>query len=218
MSCENKVLGARQGRPAAPRAARRTPRRPSKLATARLLADSTLAAELGVGAVDEDALYDAMDWLVERQERIERRLAKRHLAEGGQALYDVSSSYYEGRTCPLARFGHSRDGKRGRPVVVYGLLADAEGRPVAVRAHPGDTADPNTLPGEVERRRGAASPTCWPTSRRAAATAAAPRRFPTRPPSTATPNPRPFRPAPWNSSERSQSTSLSRRHFSLCDQ
>lgn len=135
--------------------AERVLRPASKLATARLLADSTLAAELGLGAVDEDALYEAMDWLVERQERIERRLAKRHLAEGGQALYDVSSSYYEGRTCPLARFGHSRDGKRGRPVVVYGLLADAEGRPVAVRAHPGDTADPNTLPGEVERLRGA---------------------------------------------------------------
>ena len=126
----------------------------SKLATARLLDDSTLAAELGLGAVDEDGLYEAMDWLAERQERIERRLAKRHLAEGGQALCDVSSSYYEGRTCPLARFGHRRDGKRGRPVVVYGLLADAEGRPVAVRAHPGDTADPNTLPGEVERLRG----------------------------------------------------------------
>ena len=86
-------------------------------------------------------------WMVGRGralERIERRLAKRHLAEGaegGQAPYDVSSSYYEGRSCPAARFGHSRDGKRGRPVVVYGLLADAEGRPVAVRAHPGDTAE-----------------------------------------------------------------------------
>ena len=135
--------------------AERVLRPASKLATARLLDDSTLAAELGLGAVDADDLYEAMDWLAERQERIERRLAKRHLAEGGQALYDVSSSYYEGRTCPLARFGHSRDGKRGRPVVVYGLLADAEGRPVAVRAHPGDTADPNTLPGEVERLRGA---------------------------------------------------------------
>ena len=135
--------------------AERVLRPASKLATARLLDDSTLAAELGLGAVDADDLYEAMDWLAERQERIERRLAKRHLAEGGQALYDVSSSYYEGRTCPLARFGHSRDGKRGRPVVVYGLLADAEGRPVAVRAHPGDTADPNTLPGGVERLRGA---------------------------------------------------------------
>ena len=134
--------------------AERVLRPASKLATARLLGDSTLAAELGLGAVDEDGLYEAMDWLGERQERIERRLGKRHLAEGGQALYDVSSSYYEGRSCPLARFGHSRDGKRGRPVVVYGLLADAQGRPVAVRAHPGDTADPNTLPGEVERLRG----------------------------------------------------------------
>ena len=134
--------------------AERVLRPASKLATARLLGDSTLAAELDLGAVDEDGLYEAMDWLAARQRRIERRLAKRHLAEGGQALYDVSSSYYEGRTCPLARFGHSRDGKRGRPVVVYGLLADAAGRPVAVRAHPGDTADPNTLPGEVERLRG----------------------------------------------------------------
>ena len=134
--------------------AERVLRPASKLATARLLGDSTLAGELGLGDVDEDGLYEAMDWLAARQERIERRLAKRHLAEGGQALYDVSSSYYEGRTCPLARFGHSRDRKRGRPVVVYGLMADAEGRPVAVRAHPGDTADPNTLPGEVERLRG----------------------------------------------------------------
>ena len=135
--------------------AERVLRPASKLATARLLDDSTLAGELGLGALDEDALYEAMDWLGERQERIERRLAKRHLAEGGQALYDVSSSYCEGRSCPLARFGHSRDGKRGRPVIVYGLLADAEGRPVAVRAHPGNTADPSTLPGEVERLRGA---------------------------------------------------------------
>ena len=134
--------------------AERVLRPASKLATARLLGDSTLAGELGLGDVDEDGLYEAMDWLAARQERIERRLAKRHLAEGGQALYDVSSSYYEGRTCPLARFGHSRDRKRGRPVVVYGLMADAEGRPVAVRAHPGDTADPNTLPSEVERLRG----------------------------------------------------------------
>ena len=134
--------------------AERVLRPASKLATARLLGDSTLAGELGLGDVDEDGLYEAMDWLAARQERIERRLAKRHLAEGGQALHDVSSSCYEGRTCPLARFGHGRDRKRGRPVVVYGLMADAEGRPVAVRAHPGDTADPNTLPGEVERLRG----------------------------------------------------------------
>ena len=135
--------------------AERVLRPASKLATARLLGDSTLAGELGLGAVDEDALHEAMDWLGERQERIERRLARRRLAEGGQALYDASSSYCEGRACPLARFGHSRDGKRGRPVVVHGLLADAEGRPVAVRAHPGNTADPSTLPGEVERLRGA---------------------------------------------------------------
>ena len=129
------------------------PRLASKLETARLLGDSTLAGELGLGTVDEDALYEAMDWLGERQERIKRRLAKRHLAEGGQALHDISSSYCEGRSCPLVRFDHSRDGKRGRPVVVYGLLADAEGRPAAVRAHPGNTADPSTLPGEVKRLR-----------------------------------------------------------------
>ena len=126
----------------------------SKLATVRLWRATTLAAELGVEGADEDDVYDAMDWLLGRQPRIERRLAGRHLAEGAQALYDVSSSYYEGRTCPLMRFGHSRDGKRGRPIVVYGLLADAAGRPVAVQAYPGNTADPKTVPDQVARLRG----------------------------------------------------------------
>ena len=126
----------------------------SKLATTRLWRATTLADELGVAGADEDDLYGAMDWLLERQGRIEKRLAGRHLAEGARALYDVTSSYYEGRTCPLMRFGHSRDGKRGRPIVVYGLLADAAGRPVAVRAHPGNTADPNTVPDQVAKLRG----------------------------------------------------------------
>ena len=85
-----------------------------------------------------------------RQDRIQRRLAQRHLDDDSQVLYDVSSSYYEGRTCPLMRYGYSRDGKRARPIVVYGLLADAQGRPLAVQAYPGNTADPTTVPDQVQ--------------------------------------------------------------------
>ena len=117
----------------------------SKLATTRLWHATTLAETLQVGDADEDELYGAMDWLVARQSRIERKLAARHFAEGSQVLYDVSSSYYEGRTCPLARFGHNRDGKRGKPIVVYGVLTDAEGRPLAVEVYPGNTGDPSTV-------------------------------------------------------------------------
>jgi transposase len=95
-----------------------------------------------------------MDWLLERQTRIEAKLAQRHLAEGAQVLYDVSSSYYEGRTCPLMQFGHNRDGKKGRTIVVYGLLADREGRPVALEVYAGNTADPKTVPDQVEKLRG----------------------------------------------------------------
>ena len=87
----------------------------SKLATTRLWHTTTLAEELSLEDTDEDDLYEAMDWLLERQDRIERKLAKRHLAEGDPVLYDVSSSYYEGQTCPLMQFGHNRDGKRDRP-------------------------------------------------------------------------------------------------------
>jgi transposase len=122
----------------------------SKLANTRHWHDTTLAEELGVADATEDQLYDAMDWLLERQSAIEKKLAKRHLTDGTLVLYDVTSSYYEGRTCPLARFGHDRDGKTGCPIIVYGALTDAEGRPVAVQVYPGYTGDPKTVPDQVE--------------------------------------------------------------------
>src|SRR5665647_3539434 len=123
----------------------------SKLATTRLWHTTTLAGELGLGDADEDDLYGAMDWLLARQDRIEKKLARRHLSEGSLVLYDVTSSYYEGRSCPLAQYGHDRDGKRGRPIIVYGLLTDGEGRPVAVEAYPGNTGDPSTVSGQAEK-------------------------------------------------------------------
>jgi transposase len=122
----------------------------SKLANTRHWHDTTLAAELDVGDASEDQLYDAMDWLRERQSAIEKKLAKRHLSDGALVLYDVTSSYYEGKTCPLARFGHDRDGKTGLPIIVYGALTDADGRPVAVQVYPGNTGDPKTVPDQVE--------------------------------------------------------------------
>src|SRR5512146_1094676 len=122
----------------------------SKLANTRHWHDTTLAEELGVADADEDQLYDAMDWLLERQETIEKKLARRHLSDGALVLYDVTSSYYEGKTCPLARFGHDRDGKTGCPIIVYGVLTDADGRPVAVQVYPGNTGDPKTVPDQVE--------------------------------------------------------------------
>jgi transposase len=122
----------------------------SKLANTRHWHDTTLAQELDVGGAHENALYDAMDWLLARQTAIEKKLARRHLSEGAMVLYDVTSSYYEGKTCPLARFGHDRDGKTGCPIIVYGLLTDADGRPIAVQVYPGNTADPKTVPDQVE--------------------------------------------------------------------
>jgi len=122
----------------------------SKLANTRHWHDTTLAEELDVADASEDQLYDAMDWLLERQSVIENKLARRHLSDGALVLYDVTSSYYEGKTCPLARFGHDRDGKSGCPIIVYGALTDAEGRPVAVQVYPGNTADPKTVPDQVE--------------------------------------------------------------------
>src|SRR3954453_9860448 len=122
----------------------------SKLANTRHWHDTTLAQELNVADATEDQLYDAMDWLLERQSAIEKKLAKRHLSEGALVLYDVTSSYYEGKTCPLARFGHDRDGKTGLPIIVYGALTDADGRPVAVQVYPGNTGDPRTVPDQVE--------------------------------------------------------------------
>src|SRR5512144_3165621 len=122
----------------------------SKLANTRHWHDTTLAEELDVADAAEDQLYDAMDWLLERQGAIEKKLAKRHLSDGALVLYDVTSSYYEGKTCPLARYGHDRDGKTGLPIIVYGALTDADGRPVAVQAYPGNTGDPKTVPDQVE--------------------------------------------------------------------
>jgi hypothetical protein len=126
----------------------------SKLASTRLWHTTTLAEELSVQDASEDDLYKAMDWVLERQDRIEKKLAARHLHEGAQVLYDITSSYYEGRTCPLAQYGYDRDGKRGQPVIVYGVLTDAQGRPIAVDVYPGDTADPTTVPDQVEKLRG----------------------------------------------------------------
>jgi len=125
----------------------------SKLATIRLWGTTTLAEELGVGDATEDDVYAAMDWLEARQAKIEQKLAARHLTDGAPVLYDVSSSFYEGRTCPLAQFGHDRDGKRGLPIIVYGVLTDAVGRPVALEVYPGDTGDPTTVPDQVAKLR-----------------------------------------------------------------
>src|SRR5712692_7725942 len=125
----------------------------SKLATTRLWHTTTLAEELAVEDADEDDLYAAMDWLLARQDRIEQKLAARHLTDGAVVLYDVSSSYYEGRTCPLARFGHDRDGHTGRPIIVYGVLTDRDGRPIAVSVYPGNTADPTTVRDPVDTLR-----------------------------------------------------------------
>jgi hypothetical protein len=125
----------------------------SKLGMTRAWADTTLPDELGVADADEDALYAAMDWLVERQDAIEKRLAKRHLKAGGLVLFDLTSSYFEGVTCPLAKIGYSRDGKRGTLQVNYGLLTDARGCPVSVSVFEGNVADPKTLLGQVEKVR-----------------------------------------------------------------
>ena len=124
----------------------------SKLATTRLWHATTLAEELGVAEAGENELYGALDWLLARQRRIEKKLAARHLREGARVLFDVSSSSYHGRHCPLAVRGYNRDGEK-LPAIVYGLLADAEGRPVAVDVYPGNTADPKTVPDQVEKLR-----------------------------------------------------------------
>ncbi len=122
----------------------------SKLAVTRLWHTTTLAEELSVGDADEDELYHALDWLYARQELIEKKLANRHLKEGSLVLYDVTSSYYEGHTCPLAQFGHDRD-EKGKPIIVYGTLTDHEGRPVALSVYPGNTGDPTTIQNQVEK-------------------------------------------------------------------
>ncbi len=128
----------------------------SKLSTARWWADgdTTLGTDLGVAAAGTDEVYAAMDWLVSRQRGIEKQLAARHLAEGGIAMFDLSSSWVEGSRCELAAFGYSRDGKRGREQVEYGLLTDPAGRPVAVEVFPGATADPESFKTAITRVRG----------------------------------------------------------------
>jgi transposase len=125
----------------------------TKLATTRQWHSTTLAQDFGVLNADEDDLYGAMDWLLAHQDAIQKKLAARHLAEGGLVLYDLSSSYFEGLTCPLAKLGYSRDGRKGMLQVNYGLLTDASGCPVAVSVYEGNVADSQTFLPEVERLR-----------------------------------------------------------------
>jgi transposase len=125
----------------------------SKLGLMRAWADTTLPDEMGVADADEDELYAAMDWVIERQGPIEKRLARRHLKAGGLVLFDLTSSYFEGVTCPLAKLGYSRDGKPGTLQVNWGLLTDDRGCPVAVSVFEGNTGDPKTLLGQVEKVR-----------------------------------------------------------------
>src|SRR5260370_1107159 len=130
----------------------------SKLATSRGLhpdtASSSLASVLGLDpAIEETQLYHAMDWLLLRQQKIENALAKRHLSEGSLILYDVSSTYFEGRHCPLARFGHSRDERSGNPQIVFGLMTNSQGCPIAVEVFQGNTGDPKTVAPQVQKLR-----------------------------------------------------------------
>src|SRR5581483_9984433 len=129
----------------------------SKLATARGLGDetqlSTLSEELNVQEAHEDELYAALDWLRCRQDSIEKGLASKHLADGCVVLYDLSSTYFEGRCCPLAKLGHSRDGKRGKLQINFGLLCAADGCPVSVEVFDGNVGDPTTLKSQVTRLR-----------------------------------------------------------------
>jgi transposase len=123
----------------------------SKLATTRWWHDTSLPELLGVADADEDDVYASMDWLLKRQRRIEKKLAARHLEEGGLVLFDLTSSYFEGKTCPLAKFGHNRDGKKGKLQVNYGLLTDHRGRPVAVSVFDGNTGDTKTLLPQLQK-------------------------------------------------------------------
>jgi Transposase DDE domain len=129
----------------------------SKLATTRALRDETattsLGRELALGDIEDEELFEALDWLFERQARIETKLAKSHLSDGTLVLYDVTSSYYTGRRSTLLQFGYSRDGKRGLPQIVYGLLCNAEGCPVAIEVFAGNTTDPKTLAKQIAKVR-----------------------------------------------------------------
>lgn len=129
----------------------------SKLATARMFnartASSTLGQVLDLGDLDEDDLYAAMDWLLKRQHTVENALAKRHLRHSTLTLYDLSSTYFEGRRCPLAKRGYSRDGKSDRPQIVFGLICDERGCPIAVEVFEGNTGDPATVLAQVNKLR-----------------------------------------------------------------
>jgi transposase len=154
------LLGRRPSRPrslAAALIAARVLEPRSKLATARGLdrrtAASTLSRVAGVEDATAEELYAALDWLLERQPAIEKQLARLHLDEGDLVLYDLTSAYFEGRRCPLARLGYSRDGKKGKPQIVVGLICNREGCPVAVEVFEGNTADPSTLSAQIDKLR-----------------------------------------------------------------
>ena len=123
----------------------------SKLATSRILQDSALAEDLKLKDVSTTEIYAALDWLHDHQEPMENKLAKKHLTEGGMALYDVSSSYYEGTKCPLAKLGHDRDRKGNHRIIVYGVMTNKEGIPVTVSVYPGNTGDPKTVPDQAKK-------------------------------------------------------------------
>ena len=123
----------------------------SKLGFTRLWNTTTLPEELDISDADEDDLYATMDWLYQRQERIEKKLAVKHLHDDAQVLYDVTSSYYEGHTCALAQFGHNRDKKKGKQIIVYGMMTDVQGRPISVQVYKGNTGDPTTVPDQVDK-------------------------------------------------------------------
>ena len=129
----------------------------SKLATVRGLnretCFSSLGELLGVDTADSDELYEAMDWLLKRQDKIERELGKRHLSEGSLVLYDLTSTYFEGETCPLANYGYSRDKKKGKLQIIFGLLCDRRGCPLAVEVFEGNTNDQKTLAFQIEKVR-----------------------------------------------------------------
>jgi transposase len=125
----------------------------SKLSASRLWQTTTLGEELSVQDADENELYAAMDWLYDRQEQIEKKLALRHLKDGGIVLYDVTNSTYEGKTCPLAKYGHSKNGNKGLPIIAYGVITDEEGRPIAVSVYPGNTGDASTVSEQTEKLR-----------------------------------------------------------------
>ena len=123
----------------------------SKLEATRLWKDSSIASELGVENVDSNDVYNAMDWLVKRKKHIENKLIKRHIHNGDRVLYDSSSTYYYGKKCPLVFLGNSKDKKKGIPQIVYGLMTDSNGIPVSIDVYPGNTGDPSTIPGQVDK-------------------------------------------------------------------